>query len=183
MYHLWDILLPSFLTSFCKGESLYICVRVGTVPQDAKLFQRQTPNCWRFVRNPAETHQLRLVVCPIIYKVLYIPRWLFGISEPSTIWLSTKESCVRKLYEVFHPTGPGGLVVTIWKAPNSIHSGRQTWQWKMNPKWRCISYWKWWYSFAVLVYQRVEIASSVNQKGDDSVPPLPNKNQSIQLRW
>ena len=31
---------------------------------------------------------------------------VWDISEPSTIWLSTKESCVRKLYEVFHPTGP-----------------------------------------------------------------------------
>ena len=35
-------------------------------------------------------HLLRLVVYPIIYNVLYIyihthPRWLFGISEPSTV--------------------------------------------------------------------------------------------------
>ncbi len=27
--------------------------------------------------------------------------------------------------------------------------------WKMDPDWRCISYWKWWCSIASLVYQRI----------------------------
>ena len=36
-------------------------------------------------------HQLRLVVCPIIYKVykktqVLFVKWLFGNSEPSTAW-------------------------------------------------------------------------------------------------
>ena len=30
-------------------------------------------------------YQLSLVVYPIIYKVFVHPRWLFGISEPSTV--------------------------------------------------------------------------------------------------
>ena len=41
---------------------------------------------WCF-RNPG-VHHLRLVVYPINCRVLYIPdhpRWLFGISEPSTV--------------------------------------------------------------------------------------------------
>ena len=29
--------------------------------------------------------------------------------------------------------------------------------WKMDPDGRCISYWKWWYSIAMLVYQRVHV--------------------------
>ena len=46
------------------------------------------PYCW-WKKNPA--NQLRLVVSPIIYRVLYIPGGLFGISEPSTLLQSQVE--------------------------------------------------------------------------------------------
>ena len=60
---------------------------------------KRCSHCWWF-RNPA--NQLRLVVFPIfprLYMYIYIlyinkyiyifPRWLFGISEPSTVWMTT----------------------------------------------------------------------------------------------
>ena len=34
-----------------------------------------------------------------------------------------------------------------------LHSGKLTWQLNMDPEWGCISYWKWWYSIAMLVQQ------------------------------
>ncbi len=42
---------------------------------------------WMATRNPVnEQKQLRLVIYPMIYKVLApSKRWLFGISEPSTV--------------------------------------------------------------------------------------------------
>ena len=39
---------------------------------------------WVFLSKSSYCNQLRLVVYPIIYRVLY-PRWLFRISEPSTV--------------------------------------------------------------------------------------------------
>ena len=47
--------------------------------------------------------------------------------------------------------GSFSLTLSFYNLP----SGKLTWQWKMDPDWRCISYWKWWYSIAMLVYQRV----------------------------
>ena len=44
-------------------------------------------------------HQLRLVVYPLIYKVLCNPRWFFGISEPSTVRL-------QRQYESSEPKKP-----------------------------------------------------------------------------
>ena len=40
----------------------------------------------------SDDHQLRLVVHPIISNVFLHPRWLFGISEPSTVIVSSHPS-------------------------------------------------------------------------------------------
>ncbi len=51
-----------------------------------------------------------------------------------------------------------------------IPSGKLTWQWKMNPDWRCIHYWKWGFSIAMFDYRSVDetftgfYRSKVNQK-------------------
>ena len=48
-------------------------------------------------RNPA--NQLRLVVYPIIYDGnLHHPRWLFGISEPSTVSPEIRPGPKRKFH-------------------------------------------------------------------------------------
>ena len=64
--------------------------------------------CWWF-RNPAFTHQLRLVVYPIVYKVLHIPGGCLGflpstvffLARPGTSMIKThpfpKKSLVRLL--------------------------------------------------------------------------------------
>ncbi len=51
-------------------------------------------------------HQLRLVVYPILYRVLIHPRWLFGIFEPSTV------SCIYLIY-LFND-GPQFCESTAW---------------------------------------------------------------------
>ena len=128
MYHLWDILLLSVLTSFCKG-GIFVYLRQGGGSSPRREVISKS-NCWWFVRNPAETHQLRLVVCPIIYKVLYIPRWLFGIFPNHQQYGSLPRShafgsCMR----CFTPQDHWCLVVTIWKAW-MIHS--HSYQTKIN---------------------------------------------------
>ena len=44
-----------------------------------------------------------------------------------------------------------GLYVCCKSTP----SPKLTWQWKKNIIWRCISYYKWWFSIAMLVFGRV----------------------------
>ncbi len=51
-------------------------------------------------RSPVEVGSLST----IIYKEIYIPTWLFGISEPSTVWLP---------YDIFIDSffvGPGYII-------------------------------------------------------------------------
>ena len=93
-------------------------------------------------------------------------------------WESLSQ-CTRTCTTTFHHVPPPPLWIfavlfcriSHTLAPQAFHSlqhrehwnwsghdyevERWRWQWKMDPEWRCISYWKWWYSIAMLVYQRV----------------------------
>ena len=58
------------------------------------LAMRSVTKCtemWVFLSKSSYCNQLRLVVYPIIYRILY-PRWLFGISEPSTVLSKSGQS-------------------------------------------------------------------------------------------
>ena len=58
--------------------------------------------CW-WDRNPGSIHQLRLVVYPIILLGFMHPRWLFGISEPSTVPLRIQPGfLVRVILHVYY---------------------------------------------------------------------------------
>ena len=52
----------------------------GTLKSERKVKENGTVDGWNLA------NQLRLVVYPVIYDRFIYPRWLFGISEPSTVW-------------------------------------------------------------------------------------------------
>ena len=73
-----------FLWLFCPASNAHWCQKKsGTLSDMAEVEINGNGYCWWF-RNPA--NQLRLVLYPIIYPRFIHARWLFRISEPSTVW-------------------------------------------------------------------------------------------------
>ena len=85
---------------------------IGSLGSNPKL---KLQYCWWF-RNPVNSpvegtvvYQVRLVVYPIIYRFFLHPRWLFGISEPSTVSLHKKSEknldLLHLCFQIFHGGG------------------------------------------------------------------------------
>ena len=70
-----------------KDNQIHFSVMLGEWSLITSKIQYQTLDLLLMAKI---LHQLRLVVYPIIYRVWYRPRWLFGISEPSTVWSNWK---------------------------------------------------------------------------------------------
>ena len=93
VYNLYIGFLTPFITyNWCLGPPCIVGISSapGEKSQES-IFSNskpmvQTITLWvsSYLLMAEILHQLRLVVYPVIYRVLH-PRWLFGISEPSTV--------------------------------------------------------------------------------------------------
>ena len=81
------ILMLKFLHS-------YPCLAMQSVTKCTRM--------WVFLSKSSYCNHLRLVVYPIIYRVLY-PRWLFRISEPSTVTCQVVRE-TRQHFNCFKPS-------------------------------------------------------------------------------
>ena len=112
---------------------------------------------------PSEIHKGSLVTCHWVAAFFHLG--CYGICQESygiigfnrnqivKAW-SQMPKCRRNreitmLAAVMHPS----INHHLQPKTKNANSGKLTWQWKVTSIWRSMSYWKWWFSIAILVWK------------------------------